>query len=64
MYANCGRVQLTPEHEVFLNFRPVSNLKYVSKRIEKAVAVQLKDYLACNGLHVPLQCAYIGVIIV
>lgn len=64
MYANCGRVQLTADHEVFANFRPVSNVKYVSKRIEKAVAVQLNDYLVCNGLHVPLQCAYIGVIIV
>lgn len=48
----------TAEHKVFANFRPVSNLKYVSKLIEKAVAVQLNDYLACNDLHVPLQSAY------
>ena len=48
----------TADHKVFANFRPVSNLKYVSKLIEEAVAVQLNDYLACNDLHVPLQSAY------
>ena len=37
------------------NFRPVSNLKYVSELIEKAVAAQLNDYVVCNDLHVPLQ---------
>ena len=29
----------TADHKVFANFRPVSNLKYISKLIEKAVAV-------------------------
>ena len=48
----------TADHKDFANFRPVSNVKYVSKLIEKAVAVQLNDYLACNDLHVPLQSAY------
>ena len=48
----------TADHKDFANFRPVSNVKYVSKLIEKAVAVQLIDYLACNDLHVPLQSAY------
>ena len=46
------------DHKDFPNFRPVSNVKYVSKLIEKAVAVQRNDYLACNDLHVPLQSAY------
>ena len=48
----------TADHKVFANFRPVSNLKYISKLIEKAIAVQLNDHLACNDLHVPLQSAY------
>ena len=42
--------------EVFSNFRSVSNLKYVSKLIEKAVAAQLNGYLVCN--EVPLQSVY------
>ena len=42
----------TADHKVFANFRPVSNLKYISKLIEKAVAVQRND------LHVPFQSAY------
>ena len=33
-------------------------LKYISKLIEKAVAVQLNDHLALNDLHVPFQSAY------
>ena len=48
----------TADHKVFANFRPVSNLKYISKLIEKAVAVQLNDHLARNDLHVPFQSAY------
>ena len=38
----------TADHKVFANFRPVSNLKYISKLIEKEVAVQLNDHLARN----------------
>ena len=41
--------------EVFDDFRSVSNLRYVSKLIEKDVAAQLNDYVVCNDLHVPLQ---------
>ena len=48
----------TTDHKVFANFRPVSNFKYSFKLIEKAVAVQLNDHLACNDLHVPFQSAY------
>ena len=40
------------------NFRPVSNLRFVSKLIEKAVFLQFNDYLLHNGLHEPLQSAY------
>ena len=43
--------------ECFFNFPPVSNLKNVSKLIEKAVAAQLNDYLVYNDLHGPVQSA-------
>ena len=42
----------------FHNFRPVSNLPYVSKLSEKAVANQLIDHMTTNDLHMPLQSAY------
>ena len=59
----CAILQLllkkpTADHKVFANFRPVSNLKYMSKLFEKAVPVQLNDHLARNDLHVPFQSAY------
>ena len=42
----------------FNNFRPVSNLPYVSKLSEKAAANQLIDHMTTNDLHMPLQSAY------
>ena len=33
------------DHEVYANFRPISNLKFISKMIEKAVSLQLTNYL-------------------
>ena len=46
------------DHEIFSNFRPISNLKLISKLIEKAVASQLTDYLSFNSLHESFQSAY------
>ncbi|XP_068704548.1 uncharacterized protein [Montipora foliosa] len=46
------------DHEVFSNFRPVSNLQFLSKLIEKAVAYQLNCYLAEHDLHDLFQSAY------
>ena len=45
---------------ITFNFRPVSNLRFVStcKLIENAVFLQPNDYLLHNGLHEPLQSAY------
>ena len=40
------------------NFRHVSNLAYVSKLIESAVASQLVEHLTRNRLFDPLQSAY------
>ena len=46
------------DHEIFSNFRPISNLKLISKLIEKAVALQLPDYLSVNNLHESFQSTY------
>lgn len=40
------------------NFRPVSNLSFVSKIIEKIVLSQLNTHLSANNLLDPLQSAY------
>ena len=44
------------------NYRPVSNLPYVSKLVEKVVSVQLKSYKEDNGLNEELQSAYKNII--
>ena len=46
------------EFEEYSNFRPISNLKFLSKIIEKAVATQLMEHLVNNNLEEPLQSAY------
>ena len=46
------------DHEIFVNFRPVFNLKMVSKVIEKVVASRLNVYLDKHDLKEPLQSAY------
>ena len=40
------------------NYRPVSNLSFLSKVLEKVVAQQLNLHLANNNLHEPMQSAY------
>ena len=40
------------------NFRPVSNLRFISKILEKVVANQLQTHLKNNHLSNPLQSAY------
>ena len=42
----------------FKNFRHISNLKALSKIIEKSVALQLNNYLMNNNLHENFQSAY------
>ena len=46
------------DSEIPKNFRPVSNLHFVSKVLEKIVAQQLNDHLQRNNLHEPFQSAY------
>jgi len=40
------------------NFRPVSNLPYLGKLIEKVAVNQMESHLTENDLHEPLQSAY------
>ena len=44
--------------EELKNFRPVSNLPYVGKIIERAAINQLQCYIDDNDLHTKYQCAY------
>ena len=46
------------DHEILKNFRPVSNLAFISKLVEKVVAVRLQDHMTTNGLDEPPQSAY------
>ena len=43
---------------VFKNFRPVSNLAFISKLVETVVAKQLQHYLNCNNLFPGFQSAH------
>ena len=44
--------------QTFHNFRPIYNLKALSKIIEKSVALQLTNYLMNNNLLENCQSAY------
>ena len=48
----------TLDPEVSKNFRPVSNLSFISKILEKVVAQQLNEHLMLNNLQEPYQSAY------
>ena len=50
--------KVNADFEQFSNFCPMSNLKFLSKLIEKAVFVQSNNYLGENDLHESLQSAY------
>ena len=47
-----------PDFTKYESFRPISNLKFVSKLVEKAVCVQLTDYIRSNNLSETFQSAY------
>ena len=46
------------DKEQLSNYRPLSNLSFLSKTIERVVAMLLNDYLQENKLLSPLQSAY------
>ena len=48
----------TLDPDLLSNYRPISNLSFLSKIIEKAVHIQLTDYLEENKLFPSLQSGY------
>ena len=46
------------EHKVVKNYRPVSNLTFICKVLERVVAKQPNEHIMQNNLHEPLQSAY------
>ena len=46
------------DHELYPSFRPVSNLQFISKSIEKVVYARVLNHLHENGLQDCLQSAY------
>ena len=46
------------DKEILGNYRPVSNLNFLSKTIERVVAMKLKDHMSSLGLYEPMQSAY------
>ena len=48
----------TLDHNILKNYRPVSNLPFISKVLERVVARQLNEHMSNHNLHEPLQSAY------
>ena len=44
--------------ELLKNFRPISNLAYISKLIEKIVDIQMTTHMTLNDLHDIMQSSY------
>ena len=44
--------------DILKNYRPVSNLTFISKVIEKVISGRLDEHLINNSLFDPLQSAY------
>jgi hypothetical protein len=62
---NLKRALVTPilkkrtlDCSILKNYRPVSNLPFISKIIEKAVLAQLSDHMEHHNLYCPVQSAY------
>ena len=46
------------DSNILKHYRPVSNLNFISKLLEKVVSVQLQNHLSRNNIVTPLQSAY------
>ena len=46
------------EHNFLNNFRPISNLKYISKLIERVILEQFENHMSGNKLMETMQSAY------
>ena len=54
----CHRGPSSLDKEVFKNYRPVSNLNFILKILERVVAAQLQTHLDEAGLMTAFQSAY------
>ena len=50
--------QSSLDHELFPNYRPISNIMFTSKSCERVVALQVNDYRHDNKLVESFQSAY------
>ncbi len=50
--------KLILDPEIFKNFRPISNLKYISKIVEKVVAFHVHTHMSLQDLYELFQSAY------
>ena len=48
----------TADREILSNYRPISNLPFISKCFKKVVTLQLNQHLHYNRLHEVFQSAY------
>ena len=48
----------TLDNSEFKNYRPISNLSFVGKLIERVVLRRLNEHLTENNLHIPWQSGY------
>jgi hypothetical protein len=48
----------TLDSDDFANYRPISNLSFISKTLERIISNQLNDYLTTNHLYAKMQSAY------
>ncbi|CAB4015684.1 Hypothetical predicted protein [Paramuricea clavata] len=46
------------DKDLFSNFRPIANIAFLSKVLEKTVAVQTQDFLNSNNFYPSFQSAY------
>ena len=46
------------DHTILKNVRPISNLQFVSKLTQKAVAKQITEHVSTHGLFPSIQSAY------
>ena len=56
VYILCFFMLLDPEN--LRNYRPISNLSFLSKILEKIVAKRLSDYMTVHHLQEKMQSAY------
>ena len=58
LHHNFCSKKIKPKHNNYKSFRPVSNLSFVSKLIEKCVYLQIQFYFKYNHLFYQFQSAY------